>query len=664
MRIGETMMRIMRRSLLSVLAASFAVVAIECLLRVVGFGDSPTFFIPEGTAGVLRSHDRFAWRFTPPEISRVPCPIRMAAAKPPGTTRIFVLGSSAAQGFPDPAYSVGRFLEVMLEDAFTGDVEIVNTALTAMNSHVVRVIAAECAAYDPDVFVVYCGNNEVIGPFGPGTVFDAFQRSPRIVRFQVWLSGTRTAQAVRRIVRSLRPSGPHGWGGMQMFAAHRINADDPRMEAVREHFRRNLEAICATASGAGARVLLCTVPVNLRDCPPFSPTNRLGGATAGELFAASRFQEACDADGLRFRADSALNEVIRSVAASGRAQRVELAAQLDGNAHFHEHAHLNVTGTWRAAEMLFVALGGTNASSLERCRDVLALTPRDEFRLQLGVADLRSAPPFTFQSDQAAQRERQAKLLARLREALTPAADAAMRATYAAALRNRPDDHWLQAGAANFLAATGDHPAAVGAWQRAVELRPGDGETRLKFALALGKVGRSAEAVALIREEAERAPRLPLVRKALGDLLAMQGDFAGAKASYRNALRLYPEFSDAAVNLAALCQRDGTEGVQEAFKLLQDVLARQDHAHGHAAMSSLLLRTGRFSESLPHFEKALSDLPPDAGLHNNCGLVLLELGRIPEARRQFEAALRINPNHAAARRSLDKIMARAAGSGT
>ena len=41
--------------------------------------------------------------------------------------------------------------------------------MAAINSHVVLPIAKDAARYEPDLFVVYLGNNEVIGPFSVGS---------------------------------------------------------------------------------------------------------------------------------------------------------------------------------------------------------------------------------------------------------------------------------------------------------------------------------------------------------------------------------------------------------------------------------------------------------------------------------------------------------------
>ena len=48
--------------------------------------------------------------------------------------------------------------------------EVINAAVTSMNSHVARRIAKDCAAHDPDVFIIFMGNNEVVGPYGPPTL--------------------------------------------------------------------------------------------------------------------------------------------------------------------------------------------------------------------------------------------------------------------------------------------------------------------------------------------------------------------------------------------------------------------------------------------------------------------------------------------------------------
>ena len=207
--------------------------------------------------------------------NRMPCFI---SAKASGAVRIFVLGSSAAQGVPNPSFSFGRILEVMLRERYP-DVkfEVINAAMTAINSHVALEIARDCAAHQPDLFVVYMGNNEVVGPYGPGTVFQQWSPSRKLIQANVWLKSTaRRAVAGRRDGRLHFRNGttPAAWRGMEMFMGNQVAADDPRLAAVYDNFRQNLMDICGIARRAGAAVILSTVAVNLRDCPPFASQHR------------------------------------------------------------------------------------------------------------------------------------------------------------------------------------------------------------------------------------------------------------------------------------------------------------------------------------------------------------------------------------------------------
>ncbi len=149
-------------------------VGLELVLRLLGYG-YPTAFFLSGKAGgqsILVENKKFGWRFFPREMARTPGAISMPARKPGGVCRIFILGESAAFGDPEPAYGFGRILEVLLQERYPGvRFEVVNAAMTAINSHVILPIARDCAAQDGDVWLVYMGNNEVIGPYGAGTVF-------------------------------------------------------------------------------------------------------------------------------------------------------------------------------------------------------------------------------------------------------------------------------------------------------------------------------------------------------------------------------------------------------------------------------------------------------------------------------------------------------------
>ena len=223
-----------------IVAPVLFIAVLEAGLRLGGYGYPTTFFIGPNADGVYTPNPRFGWRFFPRPLARSPIP-SLLSAKPAGTVRIFVLGGSAAQGMPNYSFSFGRILEVMLRERYP-DVkfEVVNTAMTAINSHVVLEIARDCAAHQPDLFVVYMGNNEVVGPYGPGTVFQQWSPSLKFIRANVWVKSTRIGQLFDGAIHYLhaKDGSPASWQGMEMFLGNQIAADDPRLEAVYSNFRR------------------------------------------------------------------------------------------------------------------------------------------------------------------------------------------------------------------------------------------------------------------------------------------------------------------------------------------------------------------------------------------------------------------------------------------
>jgi tetratricopeptide (TPR) repeat protein len=362
--------------LLAGVVLALGLALLEGGLRLCGYGVSPHFARAatqaDGTP-VWRDNRDCTVPFFGRQLARRPLPFSLPRTKAPGSYRIFVLGSSAAMGDPEPSFSLARCLEAMLSQAYPEiHFEVVNAGVTAINSHVMRGIADDCAGLSPDLFIVYEGNNEVIGPFGPSGVFSPFLRGDTAIRIVAWLRGLRLGQLIANTAGRVRGGEalPSEWGGMGMFLRQQIPDSDPRLGLVASHFRSNLFAVCRSASDAGAHTLLCTVSVNQRDFAPFLSLHAPGlsaeqlarfdscrkqaatalarGDPAGAraslaealsidpAHAETTFQlgrlclqdgrdgeareflaRAADLDALRFRTDSRLNAIIRDCASSG-----------------------------------------------------------------------------------------------------------------------------------------------------------------------------------------------------------------------------------------------------------------------------------------------------------------------------------------------------------
>jgi tetratricopeptide (TPR) repeat protein len=371
---------------------------LELSLRVIGWGYPTAFLLHTSRNGrdLLVQNNQFGWRFFGPKLARLPIPICVSGHKPADTIRIFVLGESAAKGEPQPAFGFPRMLQTMLQLRYPGTrFEVVNAAMTAINSHAILPIARDCASADGDIWVIYMGNNEVVGPFGAGTVFGRKIPPLPIVRGSLALEATRSGQLLDSLLGSFKRSGAQseGWHGMQMFLDQQVTADAPSMKQVYQNFERNLGDIIDSGCSHGVGIVVSTVAVNLLDCAPFGSAHRADlseaektnwnnayqlGVQAQEAgkyaeavqryaeaakidsnFAELRFRQAMcevmtgnrqaredflaarDLDTLRFRCDSKLNELTRRAATNRVSERVLLA---DSERAFGQRSLLDIPG--------------------------------------------------------------------------------------------------------------------------------------------------------------------------------------------------------------------------------------------------------------------------------------------------------------------------------
>ena len=148
-------------------------------------------------------------------------------------------------GDPQPAFGMPRILERLLEHRYPNkSFEVINAAVTAINSHVVLEMAHDLQSLDADAWVVYMGNNEVNGPYGSGSVFAARRPSRFAIRANLSFQRSRLGQAMASLLQRGGGEGvPAHWGGMEMFLEQQVRASDPDLERVYGNFRSNVESL-------------------------------------------------------------------------------------------------------------------------------------------------------------------------------------------------------------------------------------------------------------------------------------------------------------------------------------------------------------------------------------------------------------------------------------
>ena len=165
---------------------------------------------------------------------------------------------------------------------------------------------------------------------------------------------------------------------------------------------------------------------------------------------------------------------------------------------------------------------------------------------------------------------------------------------------------------------------------------------------ARGEAGQAMQAYAeALKHDPKRADAC--VRLAI--LSAQQGQFAESAELYGRALKLQPENPDIYCNLGYSLYLQHRWG--EAEQGLRQCLAlKPDHQRAHNNLGLVLARAGRDAEALREFQQAGCS---EANARVNLAYALTLNGAWPEARRNYEQALALQPSLEAARNGLDDL---------
>lgn len=685
-----------------VLGPALFCLALEVGLRVAGYGYNPNFFLKLEIGGkpFLVQNEDFSRRFFPPETMRHPNALRLPAVKAPGTIRIFVLGESAAMGDPEPGFGPARFLEVLLHQRFPGrEIEIINVSFTAINSHVLLPLARECAEHDGDLWIIYMGNNEMVGPYGAATILGA-QAPPRaLAQLVTGIQRTRVGQLMLSVVRQIqKPSTTAAsWGGMAMFQQQRVAPDSPKRATVYENFVANLDDMVRCGLDSGAGIILNTVAVNLHDSPPFASwsnvtlsaeqrtrfdelfqkavraheakqwTNaialldealQLDAAFAeahyrladcleqsGQLERARKhYQLACDTDALPFRTDSRENALIRETAARHAQAKLTL---VDAPALMARDAPAGICGRESFYEHVHFNFDGS---------------------YRLGLAWAKAVEPFlsattpSSTNDWATQYqcERRLGLTDLNRKLVIQSVIPRLMAPPLNAQFNNPERLQRLVLYERFLFSGDPAPQlklAQEIFAEALAARPEDFYLLEAYAAFLQASGDLPGALREWRKVGEMLPHDYFPWFQTGSILAKQNNFAESEIHLRRALALRPDLVEGWTELGkCLGSRDDWLPALAAFEHASTLRPRDPALWAYRAR--VLTSLQRTNETIECYRKAVELNPAFAEAHAALGDQYSMAGRIPEAVTAYEAAIQARPDYAMAHLNLGVMFAR------
>ncbi|MEK6236876.1 MAG: tetratricopeptide repeat protein [Planctomycetales bacterium] len=563
--------------------------------------------------------------------------------KADGAKRIFCLGGSTTYGRPyDERTSFSGWLaELLPRVAPDENWEVVNVGGVSYASYRAARLTEELMDYDPDLLIVYTGQNEFLEERTYGDV----KRMPALQRdVTAALARTRTYALAQRLLG--RGSAPRSADRFELpeevdaVLDHTVGPtsyerNDEQRRRILEHFESNLARIVQLARRGGAEVLLVTPASNLKDCSPF------------------KSQHSDDLFDERLRNWNRLYEQARKLARDGKLEdslgayrRAEKIDARYAELHWRMGRVLLKLQRFDEAQAAFTRAVDEDVCSLRAVSEIPQIIRRTGDRLNVPVADFEqivgdrcrrqlghSSPGEEFFLDHvhptiAANGRLAMVLVERLIEAKIVKG------------RSRPIEELLDQVSERIN-------SRIDARQHAIALR--------NLAKVFNWAGKHLEAGSLAMRAVRQAPDDPESLVLSAAYLTETGRGDQAVENYRRALRLRPDYADARRLLgAALVDRGRLNEALEHFTVLARL--RPDDARAWQMIGAIHAEQRRFDDALPNYEKAVDLNPNDADIRYNLANALGHLGRRGEAVKHYRRAVAINPNDSDARNNLGVML--------
>ena len=636
--------------------------------------------------------------------SPMPHHVWLPEEKDSSKLRVVILGESAVAGFPSEEYSLGRLTRVLWNENFPDQpMEMATIAMVGANSHILRQFAIESMQMQPDVLVIYSGNNEVIGPYGPVSKFSGAFSSQWMVRASMAVRNTRVGRAMGSALdalsRAVSVDGEKSWKGLDEHRESFLAANEPALDTMLAQTRENFRDIIAAARRHNCKVLVCVPAVNLTDWPPMASAsvesesaqrayeNAQQRQREGDTVSAwEGFRRACDLDLLRFRADSRVRQTQRDVvaieAASGGIALVDADKWLHewnpafpgDREYFLEHVHLTFQGRVAVAALITDGIAELTGRSpplgvgrdgyagiaqwwerfparVQAAKDRVLFTEFDDAYLWDATQRLYGMKVFRGMAD-IDQRQRDAAVKSEQLRAggyrrWTPAE---VEAACGRAASKEPADGWVDMKAAELLANLGSVDAARQHIATARDKFPRLAQVYMALAQEALRDGQAKVALGYLETMGELLPAGAKPAGIYAQAYRSAGDPAAAIPYLQKITRVEPQNPDAWINLASAQVDTGRE--EEAIETCRSGLERaRDNATLSALLASLLAEKDGASprEKEESLALARAAVQTDPGNLRHAEVLAL--------------ALMVNGYNSEARNEAGRIIAQAAAAG-
>jgi tetratricopeptide (TPR) repeat protein len=603
--------------------------------------------------------------------------------------RIFCMGGSTTYGRPyfDEVSFCG-WLRVYLKAADpTRNWEVINAGGVSYASYRVARLMNELKDYQPDLFIVYSGQNEFLEQRSYGRLM---KLPPWVINLDATLSGTRTYTVLKKAIEPLLPESISDaqqlyqmTGEVEEVLNHTIgpqsyHRDDTLKQQIMIHYRLNLIRMVKIARSVGADILFVQPAINLKDMSPFKSEHREGldpqalkrwdalyqrgialdasGKTkealqmyqqaldiddryadlhyriGQDLFKRKRydeaqqaFQRAVEEDVAPLRILKPMQRIVEEVAAQEQVPLVDFPAIL-------RQAYLSKYDYAVFGKEFFRDHVHTNIEGYR----LLGLALFNELAAE-GVVKPESS--WNTARRKAVEKEQMANLdpmlegkamlnLGKVFDWAGKFEEAYDAYQWALTILGPSPMLYDSLATCSFILKKYDDTLYY--LDQTLARYPEIAGTRYRRAIALGMQGKTDEAIEECKQELAAHPGNENVHYALGNLYADKGETAAAIEEFQTTLRLKPA----------------------------DILARMK-------LATLLIEQERYDEALPYVQEVLRSDPKEDHAHTALGLILKHQGKTAEAIAQFSEALRLEPGNKIARDNLEQLHAdRGAKEGT
>ena len=430
--------RILFRTLLLLLPVALLLL-IELALRLCGFGGYAPFFhkvgpVPGGTLVVTDQAGADSWFFNS-GMAGDTTQYSFLDPKPTNTFRIFIVGESAAKGYPQPRnLASSAFLQVMLQDAWPERrVEVINLGTVAVASYPVLGIMTEALKFNPDLIIIETGHNEFFGAYGVASTSRAGSQ-PWMLATTRFLHSLAIVQGLEKLLRPKKQPDMQHTLMESMAGQNYIAPDDWRRAAAANNLHHNVAAMIERCQARGVPMLVCTLPSSESNLAPIGPdsSNSPASEKAGVHFLQARtlaaegksaealaeFVKARDLDTMPWRATSAEQAAILRAARERGAPVCDLVTAFRqaspggtiGWELMDDHVHPTLRGQALMAETFVNSMTKVSAEARARIAPwevyarKLGDNPYDRYVVNLNMRTIFHAPFMRANNTEAFQR--------------------------------------------------------------------------------------------------------------------------------------------------------------------------------------------------------------------------------------------------------------------